>query len=70
MTRSINQPWAVSDKFRNRYGDTWADLDFVFNEKISAEVFREDPMNTKIGVLEIFNQKITFRYKNTLFKLI
>lgn len=66
MTRSINQPWAVSDKFRNRYGDTWADLDFVFNEKISAEVFREDPMNTKIGVLEIFNQKITFRYKDLI----
>lgn len=66
MTHSINQPWAVSDKFRNRYGDTWADLDFVFNEKISAEVFREDPMNTKIGVLEIFNQKITFRYKDLI----
>jgi hypothetical protein len=66
MTHSINQPWAISDKFRNRYGDIWADLDFVFNEKISAEVFREDPMNTKIGNLEIFNQKITLRYKDLI----
>ena len=66
MTRSINQPWAITDKFRNRYGDTWADLDFVFNDKISAGVFQEDPMNTKIGKLEIFNQSIELRFKDLL----
>ena len=56
MTHSINQPWAISDKFRGRYGDVWADLDFVFNNKISAEVFKEDPMNTEIGYLSISNK--------------
>jgi hypothetical protein len=66
MTHSINQPWAVSDNFRKRYGNTWADLDFVFNNKISAEVFKEDPMNTEIGQLEIFNQKIILRYKDLI----
>lgn len=66
MTHSINQPWAITDKFRERYGDVWADLDFVFNDKISAEVFKEDPMNTEIGHLEIFNQQIKLRYKDLL----
>jgi hypothetical protein len=66
MTHSINQPWAITDKFRAKYGDVWADLDFVFNDKISAEVFKEDPMNTEIGHLEIFNQKIKFRYKDLI----
>jgi hypothetical protein len=66
MTHSINQPWAITDKFRKKYGDTWADLDFVFNDKISAEVFKEDPMNTEIGHLEIFNQKIKLRYKDLI----
>ena len=66
MTQSINQPWAITDKFRAKYGDVWADLDFVFNDKISAEVFKEDPMNTEIGHLEIFNQKIKFRYKDLI----
>jgi hypothetical protein len=66
MTNSINQPWAITDKFRVKYGDVWADLDFVFNNKISAEVFKEDPMNTEIGCLEIFNQKIKLQYKDLL----
>lgn len=66
MTHSINQPWAITDKFRKKYGDTWTDLDFVFNNKISAEVFKEDPMNTEIGQLEIFNQKIKLRYKDLI----
>lgn len=64
MTHSINQPWAISDKFRARYGEVWADLDFVFNDKISAEVFKEDPMNTEIGHLEIFNQRIKLDYRD------
>jgi hypothetical protein len=64
MTHSINQPWAISDKFRARYGEVWADLDFMFNEKISAEVFKEDPMNTEIGYLEIYNQRIKLDYKD------
>jgi hypothetical protein len=63
---SVNQPWAISDKIRNRYGNTWADIDFIFNEKISEEVFREDPMMTQIGVLEVAGAKIKFRYKDLI----
>ena len=66
MTHSINQPWAVSDNFRNRYGDTWADIDFIFNAKISADLFREDPMNTKIGKLQICKQNIELYFKDLL----
>lgn len=65
-THSVNQPWAISDKIRNRYGSTWADIDFVFNEKISEEVFREDPMNTLIGTLEVAGAKIKFKYKDLI----
>lgn len=66
MTHSINQPWAVSDNFRNRYGDTWADIDFIFNAKISADLFREDPMNTRIGKLQICKQNIELYFKDLL----
>jgi hypothetical protein len=66
MTNSINQPWAISDDFRTRYGNTWADLDFVVESKISAENFKTDPMNCTIGYLNIFNQKIYMRYKDLI----
>jgi hypothetical protein len=66
MTNSINQPWAISDDFRTRYGNTWADLDFVVESKISAENFKTDPMNCTIGHLNIFNQKIYMRYKDLI----
>jgi len=62
--KSINQPWAISDKYRNRYGETWANLDFVFHDKISEDVFKTDPMNTSIGHLHIFNQQIRLSYKD------
>jgi hypothetical protein len=64
--KSINHPWAISDKYRERYGDTWANLDFVFVDKISQDVFREDPMNTTIGELHIYNQKLKMTYKDLL----
>ena len=64
--KSINHPWAVSDKYRYKYGDIWADLDFVFQEKISEDNFRTDPMNTNIGQLRIFNQKIDLLYKDII----
>lgn len=66
MTNSINQPWAISDDFRTRYGNTWADLDFIVEAKISAENFKTDPMNCTIGHLSIFNQKIYMRYKDLI----
>lgn len=66
MTNSINQPWAISEDFRTRYGNTWADLDFVMESKISAENFKTDPMNCTIGHLNVFNQQIKMRYKDLL----
>jgi len=66
MTNSINQPWAISDKFRTRYGNTWADLDFIIEAKISAENFKTDPMNCTIGYLNIFNQQIKMYYKDLI----
>lgn len=66
MTNSINQPWAISEDYRTRYGNTWADLDFVMESKISAENFKTDPMNCTIGQLNIFNQHINMRYKDLI----
>jgi hypothetical protein len=66
MTNSINQPWAISEKYVKRYGETWANLDFVFESKISADNFKTDPMNCTIGHLNIFNQHIHFRYKDLI----
>jgi hypothetical protein len=64
--KSVNHPWAVSDKFRSRYGDVWANIDFVFQEKISEDNFRTDPMNTKIGYLSVSNQNIDMLYKDII----
>lgn len=65
-TTSINHPWAISDKIRYRYGDVWANLDFVFQDKISENVFKSDPMNTTIGQLYIYNQQLDMIYKDLI----
>jgi len=64
--KSINQPWAISKKYVEKYGSTWASIDFVFNDKISAEVFGTDPMNTAIGYLEIYQQHIPMTYRDII----
>ncbi len=66
MTTSINQPWAISEKYSNRYGTTWTNLDFVFEEKISAENFKTDPMNCTMGTLTVAGQTIKMRYKDLI----
>lgn len=66
MTHSINSPWSISDKYRQRYGELWADLDFEVAEKISEEVFKTDPMNTLIGELCIYKQRIKMTYKDLI----
>ena len=66
MTTSINQPWAISEKHRSRYGNTWADLDFTMQPKISAEIFHDDPMNVMMGSLHIVNTSIPMRYKDLI----
>ena len=66
MLKSINQPWAISEKFKQRYGDAWANMDFVFEDKISAENFKTDPMNCTIGTLTASGQTIKMRYKDLI----
>ena len=65
-TNSVNQPWAITEKTRSRYGSTWADIDFVFHAKISEAVFKEDPMATSMGHLEVAGQRIKMRYKDMI----
>jgi hypothetical protein len=66
MLKSINQPWAISEKYATRYGNTWTNLDFVFEDKISKDNFKTDPMNCTIGTLHVAGQKITMRYKDLI----
>ena len=62
---SINHPWAISDKFKKRYGKIWSEMDFEV-AKISNHYFRSDPMNTIVGTLHICGQKISLKYKHLL----
>ena len=41
MKKSVNKPWAISDKYRNKYGVIWSDMDFEINPKISTYQFNE-----------------------------
>ncbi|CAB4155119.1 hypothetical protein UFOVP1307_47 [uncultured Caudovirales phage] len=66
MTKSINQPWAITEEFRTRYGKTWAELDFQFQDKISQELFASDPMNVLIGELHVAGNRIPMRYKDLI----
>jgi hypothetical protein len=66
MINSVNHPWGISDKSRKRYGDIWADIDFVFADKISAESFKEDPMNTTIGYLQVAGASVKMKYKDLI----
>ena len=66
MTNSINQPWAISEKYVKRYGETWANLDFEVESKISAENFKTYPMACTVGQLCIFNQKLSLNYKDLI----
>jgi hypothetical protein len=66
MIKSVNHPWGISDKIRNRNGNTWADIDFVFQDKMSAEVFKEDPMNCTIGQLYVAGCIIKMKYKDLI----
>jgi len=66
MTKSVNQSWAVSQKFRNRYGSTWADLDFFFKDRIYSNTFKSDPMNTNVGALQIEGMSLPFKYKDLI----
>ena len=32
MTSSINQPWAISEKHKSKYGRIWSEMDFEVAE--------------------------------------
>ena len=66
MIKSVNHSWAVGSKQRQKYGDTWADIDFYFPEKISKDRFRNDPMNCLIGTLHVAKQDFKFKYKDLI----
>ena len=42
MTNSINHPWGISKKMRERMGQTWADMDFEINPRLSTHNMKED----------------------------
>lgn len=66
MVKSVNHSWGVSSKFRQRFGDTWADIDFYFADKISEDRFCNDPMNCLVGTLHVARQDFKFTYKDLL----
>tara|TARA_R110002126_G_scaffold251369_2_gene394357 strand:+ start:553 stop:942 length:390 start_codon:yes stop_codon:yes gene_type:complete len=65
MSGSINQPWAISEKFVQRYGTTWANTDFVMNE-IYESHFKTEPMDLTVGTLHVGNTKIPVKYKHLI----
>ena len=66
MIKSINSPAAITDKFVARYGKVWAETDFIVADKISEEIFKEDPMNTDVGNLTLNSRKIQFKFKDLI----
>ena len=66
MNKSVNNPWAISDKFKERYGKIWSEMDFELNPKISSYQFRNDPLNTIVGELKICGKTIPMKYKQLL----
>ena len=63
---SVNQPWAISDKYKERYGKIWSEMDFEINNRISNYHFRNDPLNTDAGTLLVCGKKIPMKYKQLL----
>jgi hypothetical protein len=66
MLKSVNHSWGITPKFRQKYGDIWADLDFYFEDKVSSDRFRTDPMNCNVGTLHVANQNFKFTYKDLI----
>ena len=49
MTSSINHPWGISKKMREKMGDTWADMDFEINDRLSQHNMREAMYDQYVG---------------------
>ena len=63
---SINHPWGISEKYANRYGKIWSEMDFIINNKLTNYLFKTDPMNALVGTLHICGKKIPIRYKRLM----
>ena len=63
IVSTVNQSWAIPEKFAKRYGKIWAELDFEINPKLSNYSFRNDPLNTVVGTLLLCGKKIPLKYK-------
>tara|TARA_R110000782_G_scaffold22639_1_gene59845 strand:- start:179 stop:565 length:387 start_codon:yes stop_codon:yes gene_type:complete len=66
MLKTVNQSSSVSTKFRDRYGSTWADMDFIFKDKIYTSSFKSDPFQTMVGTLQLAGTHTPFTYKDLL----
>lgn len=66
MLKSVNHSWGITPKFRQKYGDTWADIDFYFEDKVSSDRFRTDPLNCVVGTLHVSKQNFKFTYKDLI----
>ena len=64
MTNSINHPWGISEKMRERMGKTWADMDFEINDRLSQHNMRENLMDQNVGNLYISNLNFKMKYKD------
>ena len=63
---SINQPWAIAETHKTRYGSIWANIDFIVNDKISNYKFTTDPLDTIVGTLNLCRKQLPMRYKQLL----
>ena len=66
MTNSINHPWGISQKMREKMGQTWSDMDFEINPRLSTHNMREDLINQPVGILHVANTNIKMKYKELL----
>ncbi len=67
MTNSINHPWGISKKMRERMGDTWTDMDFNINPKLSTTNMRERLIDQPVGELHIARLDIKLKYKDLMY---
>jgi hypothetical protein len=66
MTNSINHPWGISKKMREKMGSTWADMDFEINPRLSAVNMKERLMEQPVGELILANLNIKFKYSDVM----
>jgi hypothetical protein len=58
IVKSVNNSWAIPDSMVERYGKTWANIDFEVNPRLSNYALYNDPMNTIVGQLCLNGKKL------------